>query len=183
MTESTQLQTGTTDDRSPEEAFVNMLGRHKPLLAKVARGYCSDPEDRKDLLQEIALQLWRSYPNYKEEFAETTWMYRIALNVSISFLRKSTSRRKAHAEYGSLLDFTGQHNPETDDRLSELYAFMETLNSLDKGLLILLLDGSRNKDIAEIMGISVSSVSTRLYRIKEKFTIHFQNKKNNLHEF
>ena len=82
-----------------EAEFIKYLESCKGLLVKVARIYCYDAEDRKDLIQDIILQLWKSFPKYDNTYAITTWTYRIALNVSISFLRKATKRHSAHAGY------------------------------------------------------------------------------------
>src|SRR6478672_10654907 len=73
-----------------EEMFLRLVEQHRGIIRKVATGYASTPADRSDLSQEIMLQLWRAYPRYSPERPFSTWMYRIALNVAISFLRRNT---------------------------------------------------------------------------------------------
>ena len=79
-----------TDALADEEIFTRLLDQHAGIIRKVAFGYASTFADREDLTQEITLQLWRAYPRYSPDRPFSTWMYRIALNVAISFLRRHT---------------------------------------------------------------------------------------------
>src|SRR6185369_4677514 len=74
------------------DRFVRLLEEHKRILYKVASVYCADAEDRRDLVQEMVIQLWRSFPRYDDRLKFSTWMYRIAMNVAISFLRSEGRR-------------------------------------------------------------------------------------------
>lgn len=154
--------------QSPEQEFTDYLEGYKKLIIKVAGAYCSDFEERKDLMQDIILQLWRAYPSYDGTAALSTWTYRIALNVSISYLRKETARRKRDDRYYQELDVLHWENPIVEERMEQLYRVIDQLMPLDKAVLILSLEGCKNTEIAEVMGMSPSNVSTRLYRIKEK---------------
>lgn len=145
-----------------------MLEQHKKLVFKVANAYCKRPEDRKDLVQEIILQLWRAFPKYDETYAITTWMYRIALNVSISFFRKETTRKKVSSSYGQQVSLLEWQEDKIDERLQLLYQWIEQLKPLDKAIIILHLDGHSNPEISEIMGMSLSNVSTKINRIKNQ---------------
>src|SRR5262245_48707513 len=82
---------------SPQDRFQALLERHQRIVFKVANTYCRHSEDRRDLVQEIIVQLWRAFPRYDERRPFSTWMYRIALNVAISF-----ARRAGHREMQSL---------------------------------------------------------------------------------
>ncbi|MPR34913.1 RNA polymerase sigma factor [Salmonirosea aquatica] len=156
------------DDSGTQERFITYLDGYKKLIVKVAGAYCSDPEDRKDLIQEISLQLWKAYPNYDARVALSTWTYRIALNVSISFLRKETSRKQREERYHRERDILEWHNPLLDERLEQLYRIIDQLKPLDKAIIILSLEGCKNTEIAEVMGLSPSNVSSRLHRIREQ---------------
>ena len=76
------------DKADKTEQFISLIESNKGIIYKVANSYCSDTENRKDLIQEIIIQLWLSLEKYDSRFRISTWMYRIALNVSISFYRK-----------------------------------------------------------------------------------------------
>src|SRR3546814_14735433 len=76
------------------QAFGELLQQHGCIVFKVAGTYARSAEDRDDLAQEIAVQLWRAWPGYDPSRRFSTWMYRIALNVVISFLRSAAHRRR-----------------------------------------------------------------------------------------
>ncbi|MFK7906738.1 MAG: RNA polymerase sigma factor [Chitinophagales bacterium] len=164
---------------SQEERFLEILEKHKKLVFKVANIYGRSSEDKKDLSQEIILQLWKSFPKFDDSYAISTWMYRIALNVSISFYRKERTRKKTYDGYqqetGSLLQW--QEQPIVNQELQQLHHFINQLKSLDKALILLFLEGHKNKEIAVIMGMSVTNVSTKIHRIKAQLTNNFKSLK------
>jgi len=161
-----------------EQGFVQFLESHKRLIIKVAGVYCYNPEERRDLTQEITLQLWKAWPMYNAKFVLSTWAYRIALNVSISHLRKETSWKKKHEQYEHQWDLLHWQNEALDEQLELLYKVMEHLKAMDKALLILSLEGKKNKEIAEVMGITPSNVSTKLLRIKDQLKKQILSSKN-----
>ena len=148
--------------------FLTYLEGYKKLIVKVAGAYCFETEERKDLIQEISLQIWKAYPNYDASVALSTWTYRIALNVSISFLRKETSRKKREELYQQERDLLEWSNLILDERLEQLYRIIDQLKPLDKAILILSLEGCKNTEIADVMGMSPTNISTKLHRIREQ---------------
>ena len=159
------------DTSNTQEAqFLELLEQYKKLIFKIANSYCRNGEDRKDLLQEITLQLWKAFPNYNNAYALSTWIYRISLNVAISFYRKEKSREKWLATYREVFVFTEEDTAEETQQYEVLYKLIETLNALDKALVILYMEGKKYKEIAEITGISATNVSTRINRIKTKLS-------------
>jgi RNA polymerase sigma factor (sigma-70 family) len=154
--------------RSKEE-FVNILKTHKTILYKITRSYCNDADDRKDLEQEIVIQIWKSLSSYNPDYQLSTWIYRIALNVAISHLRKDT-KRKNHFEPAGELLFDLSEDTTEQQIISEqsgiLHSFINGLDKLNKALMILYLEGKSHKEIAEVIGISESNVSTKINRIK-----------------
>jgi RNA polymerase sigma factor (sigma-70 family) len=150
-----------------QERFLNLVEGHKKILYKVCHSYCRNPGDRDDLAQEIIVQLWRSFRAFDERARFSTWMYRIALNVAISFYRRESVRTR-HVLPGSehLLEAVD----ETGDRSEEvemLYQWIEELDPLNKALVILYLDGNNYQEIADIMGISQTNVATKISRLKQ----------------
>src|SRR5271157_712348 len=77
-----------------QEQFQSLVDEHKKILYKVCNSYCRNPDDREDLAQEIMIQLWRSFGSFDERARFSTWMYRIALNVAISFYRRESTRTR-----------------------------------------------------------------------------------------
>lgn len=158
-----------------ENEFEKLLDTHIGLIYKVAHSYCDNPNDQQDLVQEIIIQLWKSYKNFSKESKLSTWLYRVATNVAISFYRKD-SKWKGMA---STLDENfveieaKQESDETDEKLAQLHQFIEQLNQLDRALMLLYLEDKPQKEIAEILGISETNVSTKIARIKQKLRTKF----------
>lgn len=155
-------------------AFIEYLEGYKKLIAKVARIYCNDSEERKDLIQEIIIQLWKSFPKYDKTYSISTWTYRIAINVSISYLRKVTSRKNTHNDYLQQNVLMQTEDSVTDEKLEQLYRFIELLKPINKAIIILYMEGCSNKEISEVMGMSVTNVSTKKLRIKEELKSYFE---------
>ena len=155
-----------------EELFIDFLEKNKGLIVKVAGMYCYDHDERKDLIQDIILQLWRSFSKFDDSSSISTWTYRIALNVSISYLRKSKTRERTHTAYQQQAEFIHWDAPGIDETLEQLYKSIDFLKPIDKAIIILHLEGLKNKDVAEILGQPATNISTRLLRIKETLSKH-----------
>lgn len=154
------------------EDFGTLLSRHSGIVFKVANSYASHPEDRADLAQEIAAQLCRAWPKYDPSRSATTWMYRIALNVAISHVREQSLRRRHDAvplDEGmhEIADADGVDH-EREQRLRLLQAFIARQPPLDRALLLLYLEERPQREIAEILGIGESNVSTKVARLKQR---------------
>lgn len=162
------------DPTDRQQQFTALIQQHKPLLLKVAGAYCAHPEDRKDLVQDMVLHLWKAFPAYNPHYAITTWMYRIALNVAISSLRKARTRQRTQQalQQDYLIHWQDE---QLEERLQQLHRLIEQLRPLYKALIILQLEGCKQKEIAEVMGMSVSNVSTRLHRIRQSLTQQVQS--------
>ena len=164
-----------------QDRFLALLDTHKRILYKVANAYCRNAEDRPDLVQEIVVQLWRSFGRFDERAAFSTWMYRIAMNVAISFYRSESrhARRTELVEEPALEILAMDHAlpPEPDD-IRQLHRFIGELDELNRALVILYLDGNSHDTIGEILGISTSNVGTRIGRIKERLRRDFDRAAN-----
>jgi len=155
------------------DRFVQLLEEHKRILYKVASAYCADAEDRRDLVQEMVIQLWRSFPRYDDRLKFSTWMYRVAMNVAISFLRSEGRRGRetvALDEVPDLIDNAAADRVlgEAGDDLRLLERLVSRLAEMSRALLVLYLEGYQHGEIAEILGISATNVGTRLNRIKNR---------------
>lgn len=159
-----------------EDQFLELVQQYQAMLHKVAGAYTSSPTEREDLVQEIILQLWKAYPSYRPEYKISTWIYRIALNVSISQLRKESRRRKTQAAYQVDVSRTGPAEAAEELPLKTLYACIRQLSPIDKGIILLYLEQCKGQEIADTMGISLSNVSTRISRIKKRLSHCFQQK-------
>lgn len=154
--------------REREERFQDLVEEHKRILYKVCHSYCQNPADRDDLAQEILFQLWRSFASFDERVRFSTWMYRIALNVAISFYRRESVRgRHVTAGAEDLLE-TASKTPADSEDVQTLYRWIEDLDPLNKALVILYLDGHSHGEFAQVLGISETNVATKIGRIKDR---------------
>ena len=158
-------------DAGRHARFGEMVERHRGIIFKVANTYGHCQEDRDDLAQEIATQLWRAFPGYDQARRFSTWMYRIALNVAISHVRSAAHHgRHAVPLDTELHDLPDQHgaDPEADQQVRALHRFIAHLDKLDRALMLLYLEDHGYRDIAEILGISETNVATKISRLKQR---------------
>jgi RNA polymerase sigma factor (sigma-70 family) len=155
-----------TTARSDE--FISVLERHKGIIFKIANAYARDAETKKDLTQEIILLLWKAFDSYNPLFRHSTWIYKVSLNVSLAFSRKEHNRNKLLVPL--FVDLPGLAVPdESTERVTEfrhLQQFIQELKDLDRAILLLYLDEKSQKEMAEIIGITQTNISTRIGRIK-----------------
>lgn len=157
-----------------QERFQTVVDQHKKILYKVCNSYCRNRDDRDDLAQEIIIQLWRSFGKFDERYRFSTWMYRIALNVAISFYRRENTRtRYVISDEEHLLEAIDEAKDQPEE-IRFLYEFIDRLDPLNKALVLLYLDGNNYQEIAEVLGISESNVATKISRLKSKMKQEFQ---------
>lgn len=155
--------------------LTDLIRRHAGLIHRIAYAYCRDATDREDVVQETLVQLWRSRERYDERFEETTWVYRIALNVAISFHRRERRHRDGRTPIEEqAVAIAEVAEPGEDVRL--LLRCIDGLGALDKALVLLHLDGNDHASIADVLGISVSNVGTKLHRIKDRLRVAFEER-------
>ncbi|TSD67407.1 sigma-70 family RNA polymerase sigma factor [Inquilinus sp. KBS0705] len=163
-----------------KDQFLFLIQQNKKLIFKVCNAYCADAEDRKDLVQEVIIQLWHSFGNYNNQFKLSTWMYRIALNTAISFYRSDRKRRISTTSINeNVFDIADDDSKELDEKVTLLYQFIGRLDELNKALMILYLDNNSYKDIADILGITETNVATKISRIKQYLKTQFDKQQKN----
>ncbi|MFK7973174.1 MAG: RNA polymerase sigma factor [Bacteroidia bacterium] len=152
-----------------EAAFLDLITQHQGIIHKVCRTYCDAPEERRDLFQEVVLQLWRSHDKFRGESKPSTWMYRIALNTAISGFRKKSRRPQYTGLPDYVLDMPApEGDPDYFEKRSLLYQAIGQLSEVEKAVVMLYLEEKSYDEIAEIMGITVNYVGVKLNRIKTK---------------
>lgn len=158
-----------------EKRFEQLLQKHKGIIYKVARSYCYEADERKDLMQEMVIQLWRSFGRYNDEHKFSTWMYRVVLNVAISYVRKEMRRKSRTSKIDdSILNVSDETaSGEAEERFGQLHRFIVQLDELNKALIILYLEEYTYKEIATVMGITETNVATKISRIKERIRIQY----------
>lgn len=163
-----------------KDTFITTIDTHKKIIYKIVNSYCQNKEDRKDLEQEIIIQLWNSFDKYNAEYKYSTWMYRIALNVAISFYRKEKKWSIKNDFYNEdsissiVEEDENENETELDYNIKLLQEFINNLNELNKALMLLYLEEKPYDEIAEILGISKTNVATKISRLKLKLKKEFQ---------
>ena len=161
-----------------DQEFTRLIKENKGIIYKICNTYCADKIDRDDLAQEIIYNLWKSFNSYNAEFKFSTWMYRIALNVAISFYRQEKKFKNHDSVSEELKDF--EENPEdkneTENNLQLLQRFINELKEIDKAIILLYLDDKSHREISEITGFTETNVATKINRIKDKLRTNFSNK-------
>ena len=166
-----------------QTAFLQLIRDNKGILYKICHSYCRNKEDHEDLMQEMIYQLWRSGEQFDPHYKLSTWMYRIALNVAISFYRKQT-RSGVRIALGGEVQLMELEDPGSgpgevlEEKIDLLQQFIAGLGELDKALIILYLEERPYREIAEILGITETNVATKLSRIKGRLKQQFQQSKN-----
>lgn len=151
--------------KDTEKEFVTMIKLNEAIIYKVTSFYADHNQTINDLYQEVVLNLWKAYPSFRGESKISTWIYRIALNTCITYFRR-TKKQPAYTDI-DLLDNIPEAS-ETNDEIKELYQLINQLGKLEKALVLLYLDDKPYKEIAEITGMTVTNVATKLSRIKDK---------------
>jgi len=173
MADRMTLSPGKASSRqgSERQAFTALLQQHRGLLAKVVGTYAWQAQDREDLGQEIAVQLWRAWPGYDPARPVTTWMYRIALNVAISWVRghsRELRQREDWDEHRHDIADPLAHDPELGQQVELLYRFIHALPPLDRALMLLYLEDHSHREIGEVLGISEANAATKVSRLKQR---------------
>ncbi|MFS4468294.1 RNA polymerase sigma factor [Maribacter sp. 2210JD10-5] len=151
-----------------EEVFTKLIQTHQGLLFKVSSIYTDNKEDQEDLFQEIVFQLWKYFDSFRKESKISTWMYRVGMNTAITHLKRKKRGGTAIPISDAVLGKMENTDSLLEERLKLLYRHIGELNALDKGLMLLLLEGKSYKEMAEITGLEASNVGTRISRIKKK---------------
>jgi len=155
-----------------ETEFIQVVNRHAGILYKICNIYGKEAEDRKDLFQEIVLQLWIAFPGFRQESAVSTWIYRIGLNTAISNFR----HQKRHFFNTDLSALTfqiadqGQSSEGIED-ITALHRAIARLGTIEQAIVMLYLEEKSYEEMAAILGISKTNVGVKLNRIKYKLQI------------
>lgn len=149
-----------------EDRFVAWMEEHIGVLIRIARGFAAGA-DQQDLLQEMMLSVWRAAPAFRGESAPSTFIFRVAHNCALTWRRGEARRRARLREFERL---NVNERAGEDPLLTRLYAAIRKLDSVDRSLMLLSLEGQSYAEIAAIHGLSEGNVGARLTRARAKLT-------------
>ncbi len=148
------------------KTFSEEIEKNQAIIHKITLVYANNPNDREDLFQEVCLQLWTSYASFREDSKFTTWLYRVALNTAISYVR-SKKNSFSFEPLEENVHLIGDCS-DKKEQVSALHVAISRLNRIDKAIILLWLEERSYEEISAILGISKSNVSVKLVRIKKK---------------
>jgi RNA polymerase sigma-70 factor (ECF subfamily) len=146
--------------------FVRLLNENQGVIHKVCLFFEKDKTDREDLFQEVTLQAWYAYKNFKGEAKFSTWLYKVALNTAISYSRKN--KKFDFIIRTNEVPELAEEYVQQESKLEAMYKSISTLSKIDKALLVLYMEDYDYKEIGEILGISANYVAVKMNRIKTK---------------
>ncbi|MFH7015985.1 RNA polymerase sigma factor [Flavobacterium sp. FlaQc-47] len=154
--------------KEKEQEFLNRIQSHKGILYKVSKMYMDNHDDQQDLFQEIICQLWKSYDSFRNESQFSTWMYRVAVNTAIVFLKKEKRKvDKYEIASENIKDDEGDSHIK-ESQIDHFYKAVQKLEKIDKAIIFYQLEGFSHKEIGENLGISEGNARVKLNRAKEK---------------
>ncbi len=152
-----------------KDQFLDILEKNIGIIIKIARAYSKTLHDKEDLINDITLELWKSFGRFRGDSKISTWIYRIALNTSMNYKRKREKDRLFFLDDLKQIDNVSWLIEQPDSSHSDiLYQCIDDLNQLNKAIILLYLDGNSHDEISEVTGISKTNVGTRISRIKEQ---------------
>ena len=151
-----------------EQKFIEQINNHIGILHKICNTYFLNDPNREDYYQEILIRLWKAYPNFKNQSAFSTWMYRVALNSAIDIIRKISSNPQFVEITSCELSIPSSKAQHVMDERERLYQAINRLNINEKAITLLYLDDYSYDEIASVVGISKSNVGVKINRIKKE---------------
>ena len=154
--------------KGKEQEFLNRIESHKGILYKVSKMYMDNHDDQQDLFQEIVCQLWKSYDTFRNESQFSTWMYRVAVNTAIVFLKKEKRKVDKYKIASENIKDDEGDSAIKENQLDHFYKAVQKLEKIDKAIIFYQLEGFSHKEIGDNLGISEGNARVKLNRAKEK---------------
>jgi len=160
--------------KKKEETFKSLISEYQDTIYRLCYSYVEDKEMRKDLYQNILIRIWKGLDSFKQHSSITTWVYRVAVNTSLDFLRQEFNRNETlnNININDIEIEDSSQNPEKKliiaEKIKYIYHCIGKMNFIDITIIFLYLEDLSYREIAEIVGISEKNVSVKLYRLKNK---------------
>ena len=151
---------------SAENEFVRLLNLHQKIIFKVCNLYMQSHADKEDLFQEITLQAWKAYGNFRGDAKFSTWLYRVALNTAITFYRKE--KKKIVFTTDEVIEISNTPYDPIEEKTKAMYAAIGNLSKIDKAIIMLYLEDYSYNEISEVVGITANNIAVKMNRIKSK---------------
>ncbi|MBV9988142.1 MAG: RNA polymerase sigma factor [Chitinophagaceae bacterium] len=150
-----------------EKEFITLLNQHQKIVHKVCNLYMDRHSDREDLFQEVTLQAWKAYGNFRGDAKFSTWLYRVALNTAITFFRKEKRQPDIYST-DNVPEQSEEEQGPVEEQVKAMYAAIGELSKIDKAIVMLYLEDYSYNEIGDMMGITANNVAVKMNRIKTK---------------
>lgn len=157
-----------------EKLFQEIIEDNQERIFRICCYYSKDAEERKDLFQEMLINIWSSLKNFKGESALGTWIYRVSVNTALNFVKKEL-RYNQHFEKLDIIQSDkylkyedDSYNKEFEEKLNILLSQINQLSVIDKVIISLHLEGLSGKEIAEVVGVTEPNIRVKIHRIKSQ---------------
>lgn len=158
-----------------EKDFIKVVQENAGIINSICGTYFSNSDDFKDARQDVILQLWRSFPTFRGESKISTWIYKVALNTILTKRKKDQKEQKTEPIAQIHLEQISSDVTLSEDGLPEFSWLVSKLDDCDKAIVMLWLEGYANKEIAVLLNLTATNVSTRLNRLKHKLKDSYRN--------
>lgn len=152
--------------------FVRIVEFHQGIIKSLCKAYYPSHEDQKDVFQDVVLQLWKSFDTFRGDSQISTWIYKVSLNTILARGRREERIILTESMDDADLPLS---NARADDDVELLNQLIQVLKDQDKAIVILYLDGYKNKEIAQILDVTATNVSTRLNRVRTELKARFKS--------
>ncbi len=155
-----------------EEKFNKIVSENSERIQRICRYYNSNIAEQQDMYQEILTNIWKSIDNFRGDAKVSTWIYRIAVNVSISYVTKSIKQSQIYVntDTENLGDIIEDNHIDdlinNEKQIEDLQNAINTLSVIEKAMISLMLEGISMKEIAKVIGITEPNVRVKIHRIK-----------------
>lgn len=159
--------------KDKDNRFKKIVSENSERIKRICGYYAPSAEDQKDMYQEILINVWNSLDKFRGEAALSTWIYRIAVNTSLSYSGKAYKRLKLNVNFDNqpispvVDDDELSEKLKVESRLNLLQNELNQLSVIDKALISLNLEGLTMKEISQIIGITEPNAKVKIHRIKE----------------
>ena len=165
-----QSESISVENVSQDSLYHQAADTYSSALNRLARAYELDPEARRDLLQEIHLQLWRSFAHFDQRCSLKTWVYRVAHNVATSHVIRQSRIRNKLVTLEEIESMPGKDQIELatsqSQALEHLSTLIQRLKPLDRQIIVSYLEGMAASSISEITGLSPTNIAMKIHRTK-----------------
>jgi len=156
-----------------EKEFIALLNQHQKIIYKVCNLYLQSHADKEDLFQEVTLQAWKAYANFRGDAKFSTWLYRVALNTAITFYRKE--KKQFIYSTDELPEIAGVPYDPIEEKTKAMYTAIAELSKIDKAIVMLYLEDYSYNEISEVLGITANNIAVKMNRIKIKLKVNVKS--------